>query len=234
MHVASLPSSYTSEQLSDLFSDIGPIKSAFVVTEKAPLPDAAAAQASSSNATPVAHTAPLTSRRFGFVKFVLQEDAERAISDLNGLSLSKEQGGTGNAASKLKVTWANRRLREGDGSTVKPALPAQAKPKWKEIKAAEKVRLAQVATADPAAIPSTRRDPKCTIVVRGLAHTLPSEEVAPDVDDLKKTLYKKAKKLVSVMPGVHEQTTVDLEYPVASDTTNDTGVHNSLHLSHCL
>lgn len=182
VHATGLPESCTTEQLSTMFSDVGPIKSAFVVADR------------------------ITglSKGYGFVKFVLQADAEEAISTLNATQLDGK---------KIKVAWANRRQREptegGEVKSVMTIKPEREKPKWMEMKEQAKARAA--ANPRPAAFQaakynSLKEDPKRTVVVRGL----PTGNDA----DTKKALYKKVKKLMVGLPNVAEDAVVVVDYPV--------------------
>ena len=85
--ISSLPPNYTSDSLSTLLSSLGPIRTAFVVTSSS----------SQANRT----------KGYGFAKFVLKDDAERAITEL---------GGTYIDGRRITVQWAKRRLR-GDSRT---------------------------------------------------------------------------------------------------------------------
>ena len=68
--VRNLAFASTSAELEELFSEIGPLKHAFVVTEAGVKADAAAAGSAAT---------PGRSRGFGFVEFRVPEDAARAI-----------------------------------------------------------------------------------------------------------------------------------------------------------
>lgn len=87
--ISSLPQAYTSMSLSALLSSIGPIRTAFVVTA-----------GSTDNQ-------PAKSKGYGFAKYVLKDDAEKAIADLNGTLIDGK---------KISVSWAKRRQR---GDAVK-------------------------------------------------------------------------------------------------------------------
>ena len=80
--ISSLPLNYTSDSLSALLSAVGPIRVAFIVTSPG--------------------EAPQKSKGFGFGKFVLKDDAEKAIQELNGTLIDGK---------RIGVQWAKRRLR---------------------------------------------------------------------------------------------------------------------------
>jgi nucleolar protein 4 len=163
----------TSAALSELFSAIGPIRSAFVVTDKA---DATKSQG------------------FGFVRFVMRDDAQTALKQLDG---SKQDG------VKIRVRWAKRRHREGaadDGVSEAPtATTAPEKPKRPERPKVEPVESAPDATR--------------TVLVRGLER--PTDAKSEEVADLKKALYKKAKKIVAKVAG--NAADISVEWPLELD-----------------
>jgi RNA recognition motif-containing protein len=72
--VRNLAFASTSAELEELFSEIGPLKHAFVVTEAGVKADAANAGGANASAA-----IPGRSRGFGFVEFRVPEDAARAI-----------------------------------------------------------------------------------------------------------------------------------------------------------
>jgi nucleolar protein 4 len=86
-----LPYSATSVDLQTLFSDIAPVRSAFVVTEQG---------------TGV-------SKGVGYVSFALKEDAESAYETLSkdGINLVNR---------KLRVQWADSKVRSTQNALLKP------------------------------------------------------------------------------------------------------------------
>ncbi len=78
----------TGEQLESFFSSVGPIRRSFVVTDGGAEPKCTGA---------------------GFVHFALREDAKKAIDFMQGAAL----GGR-----KLRLDFARRRLRAGDGPSA--------------------------------------------------------------------------------------------------------------------
>lgn len=96
-------------QLEEVFTDIGPVRQCFLVTDKQQAATAAAG--------------PLTTKRhkgIAFVQFAIPEDAERALEELNG----KEVAGR-----RLKVRgfararWGKERRGEGSGAVCLGLLP---------------------------------------------------------------------------------------------------------------
>lgn len=184
--ISSLPLSYTSDSLSALLSAVGPIRVAFIVTSPG--------------------EAPQKSKGFGFGKFVLKDDAEKAIQELNGTLIDGK---------RIGVQWAKRRLRpdhkKGGGkqgfeqddnvdsnadfislapsSSARPAVEGNIKNAYAERREAK--RAARNAQEGGAAAGSTGVDnykDSRTIVLHG----------GFDVADAsnKKALQKKLKKLV--------------------------------------
>ena len=92
--ISSLPPAYTSDSLSALLSSVGPIRTAFIVTSSI-------GEAKKS-------------KGYGFAKFVLKGDAERAIEVLGGSLVDGR---------RIAVHWAKRRHR-GDGRV--PAVRLEA------------------------------------------------------------------------------------------------------------
>ncbi|UZJ51022.1 hypothetical protein CBS101457_000342 [Exobasidium rhododendri] len=83
LFVSSLPFTATSTDLSTLFSDIGPLKRAFVVTDKE----------------------SGKSKGVGYVTFAILEDAERAEREMQGKSLDGKR--------KMRLEWAEKKAFGG-------------------------------------------------------------------------------------------------------------------------
>lgn len=83
LFISSLPFTATSTDLTTLFSDIGPLRRAFVVTEK--------------------ETGK--SKGVGYVTFAIHEDAKRAFEQMQGHSLDGKR--------KMKIEWATGRFGVG-------------------------------------------------------------------------------------------------------------------------
>ncbi|KAJ2685352.1 RNA recognition motif-containing protein [Coemansia spiralis] len=104
LFVRGIPKDATNQELEEYFSNIGPVRSCFVVGEKKPEKPAKAdkdadskdAEAEAKDAEPkdgdnkeepkkdddAAKAEPVKNRGFGFVQFVLAEDAARAVAEL--------------------------------------------------------------------------------------------------------------------------------------------------------
>ncbi|KAJ2380369.1 RNA recognition motif-containing protein, partial [Coemansia sp. RSA 2611] len=75
LFVRGVPKDATNEELEGFFSNVGPVRSCFVVCDKKPEGSEDAPAAAENNKT-------VKNRGFGFVQFVLAEDAARAIEQL--------------------------------------------------------------------------------------------------------------------------------------------------------
>ena len=84
LFISSLPFTATSTDLTTLFSDLGPLRRAFVVTEK--------------------ETGK--SKGVGYVTFAIHEDAKRAFEQLQGHSLDGKR--------KMRIEWATGRFGESE------------------------------------------------------------------------------------------------------------------------
>jgi hypothetical protein len=190
VHVSNLPPDITSEALATQFSNVGPIRAAFVVTDKE------TSASHSSEAKRLSLTLFLgsgASRGFGYVKFVLLADAETAIktppSTLPG----------------ARCTWAKRRLRDDEAAAHVP----KPRPKWAEKK--EEKRKQRV--DEPA---DKEKDKVAARTV--LVHGLPTEEDEEETD-WKQLLRTKVKKIASAFSSAtggksEENVEVKVDWPV--------------------
>ncbi|KAJ1719995.1 RNA recognition motif-containing protein, partial [Coemansia erecta] len=148
LFVRGIPKNATNEELSEFFSDIGPIRSCFIVTEKSETATAAAdagadaadtaeaetADKEAKDVKPVKSTATLgKAKGFGFVQYVLAEDAARAIKELSELKFRDEK--------RLMLDFAmkkNSAAQEGEdkkkkaGKRTRPESAASEDPKTSE------------------------------------------------------------------------------------------------------
>lgn len=152
LFVSSLPFSATSTDLSTLFSDIGPLRKAFVVTDK--------------------ETGK--SKGVGYVTFAIAEDAERAFGEMQGKSLD---GGK----RKMRIEWSTsvkekERYSKVQSSGARAAPTARAEAPGLNIYDAEKDEPA--ASAVRPNHPTTSRDPDAirTLVLTGLAKCQPKAD----------------------------------------------------------
>ncbi|XP_010254678.1 PREDICTED: RNA-binding protein 28 isoform X2 [Nelumbo nucifera] len=95
--VSNLPYSFTNSQLEETFSEVGPIRRCFMVTEKG------------SNAH----------RGFGFVQFAVMEDANRAIELKNGASIGGRKVVVKHAMHRLPLEQRHSRANQVHMNDVK-------------------------------------------------------------------------------------------------------------------
>ncbi|KAJ2727036.1 RNA recognition motif-containing protein [Coemansia sp. Benny D115] len=105
--VRGIPRNATNEQLEEFFSDIGPVRSCFVVAEKNEAPAEGEEKEASAK-----KSAPVLNRGFGFVQYVLAEDAARAIKELGDKKFRNER--------QLMLDFAMKKQTR-DSSDSKPA-----------------------------------------------------------------------------------------------------------------
>ncbi|KAF9420462.1 RNA recognition motif-containing protein, partial [Entomortierella beljakovae] len=127
LFVRGLPYEATSEQLETFFSEVGPVRSCFVVLDRSAEQTAAEDGDSKEGIAAAAATkAPLKNKGFGFVQFVLPEDAEKAINDLRGVKFLKQR--------PLIMEKAVKKSHDGE---EKPKKEFKQKPKPKKTKEVE-------------------------------------------------------------------------------------------------
>ncbi|GAA97629.1 uncharacterized protein L969DRAFT_94770 [Mixia osmundae IAM 14324] len=214
VHVSGLEERISSEQLTQYFSSVGPVRSAFVITDKVETPPDAVIGVTGSNAQAVLTKA--RSRGFGYVKFVERSDAERAVQTLSGTSLS-------DSSKKIKVTLAKPRLRaDEDGQLTKPGKAA---PAWVARKEAIHARAQTLIKPEAVDAPSEDgKDHKSeianrSVLVQGLSPTAPvpkpSTSEIPRKINWAKALHKHIKKsLGSSAEGQQKAALFDVAYPV--------------------
>ncbi|KAH0437577.1 hypothetical protein IEQ34_026216 [Dendrobium chrysotoxum] len=100
LFISSLPFTATSTDLTTLFSDIGPLRRAFIVTEK--------------------ETGK--SKGVGYVTFAIHEDAKRAFEQMQGHSLDGKR--------KMRIEWATGRFGVGHSDHDLDASNETASPAW--------------------------------------------------------------------------------------------------------
>lgn len=148
------------------------------------------------------------SQGYGYVKFDDQTQAEAAVQAFNGHSIQAEQ-----ERRTISVKWASRRLRTGDQVSI---ANTQEQPGWVQKKKANKERAAHVPN-----VGNSEWDPRRVVVIKLLSRPSDVDEndEAESDDSLKKSLYKRAKKLLSTMPGLAED--VKIEVAIISAETTD-------------
>lgn len=146
LYLTNLPPTLTSPQLTLIFSSYAPIRAAFVVsTGSASAASAPDFGGSSANAISVKagrdRTGKSTSRGFGYVRFVLRTDAEGCLKEwgTDGIPRSAMRDVEGQAEMQsvdwnaicgkgtIKMSWAKKKLREGEA-------PEGAEKDWKKKK----------------------------------------------------------------------------------------------------
>lgn len=97
LFVRGLPYEATSAQLEAFFSEVGPVRSCFVVLDRSAEQIAAESPSSEDNKSGIAAAAATAAKTtpknkgFGFVQFVLPEDADKAINELRGTKFLKQR-----------------------------------------------------------------------------------------------------------------------------------------------
>lgn len=149
LFVSSLPFNATSTDLETLFSDIGPLRRAFVVTDK----DTG------------------KSKGVGYVTFAILEDAQRAERDMQGKSLDGKR--------KIRIEWAEKKAFGGrkkfkaeDETDGKDLIMHEA---GEEESTAPKATTSRVTTTRKP-IEEKDKDAVRTIVITGLAACQPAAD----------------------------------------------------------
>ncbi|KAG0054290.1 RNA recognition motif-containing protein [Gryganskiella cystojenkinii] len=165
LFVRGLPYEATSAQLEEFFSEVGPVRSCFVVLDRSAEQIAAESPAGEDKGTAAAATAkaPLKNKGFGFVQFVLPEDADKAIQELRGTKFLKQR--------PLIMEKAVKKAQDGE---ERPKKEFKQKPK------ADKPKQAQKEVTEE---PKEKNYSFQTVVLKGLGK-----------DITKKHIYKKVRK----------------------------------------
>eukprot|EP00074_Homo_sapiens_P091203 XP_016867878.1 RNA-binding protein 28 isoform X2 [Homo sapiens] len=141
LFVGRLPPSARSEQLEELFSQVGPVKQCFVVTEKVyvdqcpvskglyPEGDSNAVEREAEHMNYVSFSGSKACRGFGYVTFSMLEDVQRALKEITTFE-----------GCKINVTVAKKKLRnktKEKGKNENSECPKK-EPKAKKAKVADK------------------------------------------------------------------------------------------------
>ncbi|KAJ1662450.1 RNA recognition motif-containing protein [Coemansia sp. RSA 1813] len=140
LFVRGVPKDATGEELEEFFSNIGPVRSCFVVTDKntaVPAPEknkdgddvADSDKPEKDDAAAVEKPAAPKNRGFGFVQFVLAEDATRAVQELAEVKFRDERKLMLDFAMKKSAQEQERPQGSSDAVRMRPALNASAKVK---------------------------------------------------------------------------------------------------------
>ncbi|KAF9377712.1 RNA recognition motif-containing protein [Podila verticillata] len=165
LFVRGLPYEATSAQLEEFFSEVGPVRSCFVVLDRS-AEQIATEDGGAEKGTAAAAKAPPKNKGFGFVQFVLPEDADKAINELRGTKFLKQRP-------LIMEKAVKKSHEEGD----KPKKEFKPKPK------AEKPKQPKQPKKEETEEPKEKNYSFQTVVLKGL-----NKEIT------KKHIYKKARK----------------------------------------
>ncbi|KAG0076977.1 RNA recognition motif-containing protein [Linnemannia elongata] len=191
LFVRGLPYEATSAQLEAFFSEVGPVRSCFVVLDRSAEQIAAESPSSEDNKSGIAAAAATAAKTtpknkgFGFVQFVLPEDADKAINELRGTKFLKQR--------PLIMEKAVKKSHDGEDKPKKEfKSKAKAdKPKNDKPKQAKKEETEE---------PKEKNYSFQTVVLKGLGK-----------DITKKHIYKKVRKAGEVKEVIYPVITKALE-----------------------
>ncbi|KAF9290447.1 RNA recognition motif-containing protein [Linnemannia elongata] len=183
LFVRGLPYEATSAQLEAFFSEVGPVRSCFVVLDRSAEQIAAESPSSEDNKSGIAAAAATAAKTtpknkgFGFVQFVLPEDADKAINELRGTKFLKQR--------PLIMEKAVKKSHDGEDKPKKEfKSKAKAdKPKNDKPKQAKKEETEE---------PKEKNYSFQTVVLKGLGK-----------DITKKHIYKKVRKAGEVKEVIY-------------------------------
>ncbi|KAF9611800.1 hypothetical protein IFM89_035785 [Coptis chinensis] len=163
--VSNLPYSFTNSQLEETFSDVGPVRRCFMVTQKG------------------SHT----HKGFGFVQFAVAEDADRAVESKNGDLITGRKIRVKHAMhrppneqrSKAKANQDSIKTKENEEVVGTPAVAPEQAPKTRESgqsKVIRKTKTLPIELTDKEDC-SEKQKVARTVVFGGLLNTDMAEEV---------------------------------------------------------
>ncbi|KAJ2908723.1 RNA recognition motif-containing protein, partial [Coemansia aciculifera] len=134
LFVRGIPKDATNQELEEYFSNIGPVRSCFVIAEKKPEKPAEAKDTESKDAEAKDAeakdgdskeepkkdevVAPVKNRGFGFVQFVLAEDAARAVTELADVKFR--------GVKRLMFDYSiHKHAQDRDDPAAKPQVPVK-------------------------------------------------------------------------------------------------------------
>ncbi|KAF9985780.1 RNA recognition motif-containing protein, partial [Modicella reniformis] len=178
LFVRGLPFDASNEQLEAFFSEIGPVRSCFVVLDRSGQQSATESSDGKENKSgvAVATKTPSKNKGYGFVQFVLPDDADKAINELRGVKFLKQR--------PLLIEKAVKKTHDGES---KPKKELNLKPKGKNDKP-KKSKEASDASEEP----KEKNYSFQTIVLNGLGK-----------DITKKHVYKKVRKVGDVKEVIY-------------------------------
>ncbi|KAG0378541.1 RNA recognition motif-containing protein [Mortierella sp. AD032] len=174
LFVRGLPYDATSAQLEAFFSEVGPVRSCFVVLDRSAEQIAAESPSGEVNKAGIAAAAATAAKStpknkgFGFVQFVLPEDADKAITELRATKFLKQR--------PLIMEKAVKKSHDGE---EKPKKEFKPKPKTDKPKTDKPKQAKKEETEEP----KEKNYSFQTVVLKGLGK-----------DITKKHIYKKVRK----------------------------------------
>ncbi|KAG0262091.1 RNA recognition motif-containing protein [Actinomortierella ambigua] len=188
LFVRGLPFEATSAQLEAFFGEIGPVRSCFVVLDKSA--EQAAAESEDGEKKGIAAAAPkaVKNKGFGFVQFVLPDDADRAIEELRTVKFLKQRPLVMEKALKKAANDGDQKAK-GEGQP----RPAADKPK-KQKDQKPKQKKEQEEDVEPKEKNYTFQ----TVILKGIGK-----------DVTKKHIYKRVRKVGDVKEVIYPISTKD-------------------------
>ncbi|KAI8599397.1 hypothetical protein EDD21DRAFT_161376 [Dissophora ornata] len=176
LFVRGLPYDATSAQLEAFFSEVGPVRSCFVVLDRSAEQTAAEDDGKKgiAEAAAAASKAPPKNKGYGFVQFVLPDDADKAITELRGVKFLKQK--------PLIMEKAVKKSHDGED---KPKREIKPKPKTDKPKKTKEA-------AESPEEPKEKNYSFQTVILKGLGK-----------DITKKHIYKKVRKVGDVKEVIY-------------------------------
>ncbi|KAF9332428.1 RNA recognition motif-containing protein [Podila minutissima] len=171
LFVRGLPYEATSAQLEEFFSEVGPVRSCFVVLDRS-AEQIATEDGGVEKGTAAAAKAPPKNKGFGFVQFVLPEDADKAIDELRGTKFLKQRP-------LIMEKAVKKSHEEGD----KPKKEFKPKPKTEKPKQPKKEETEE---------PKEKNYSFQTVVLKGLSKEITKKHIykkARKSGDVKEIIY---------------------------------------------
>ncbi|KAF8955152.1 RNA recognition motif-containing protein [Entomortierella lignicola] len=205
LFVRGLPYDATSAQLEAFFSEVGPVRSCFVVLDRSAEQTAAEAPEGEDNKAGIAAAAaakgPQKNKGYGFVQFVLPDDADKAINDLRGVKFLKQR--------PLIMEKAVKKSHDGEEKPKKEFTP---KPKSSKPKKTKE-------TPEESEEPKEKNYSFQTVVLKGLSK-----------DITKKHIYKKVRKVGDVMEVIFPVYIKESESTEGEDKSEKTVEEGTAHV----
>ncbi|KAF9901274.1 RNA recognition motif-containing protein [Linnemannia zychae] len=195
LFVRGLPYDATSAQLEAFFSEVGPVRSCFVVLDRSAEQIAAESPSDEANKSGIAAAAATAAKSapknkgFGFVQFVLPEDADKAITELRGTKFLKQR--------PLIMEKAVKKSHDGEDKPKKEFKPKTKadKPKNDKPKQAKKEETEE---------PKEKNYSFQTVVLKGLGKDITKKHIYKKVrksGDVKEVIYPVITKAPEALEG---------------------------------